>query len=173
MGQAGRPSSHYPALPCSTLRYPAALTCLSIRVQCRGKKCIKAFEPVQRAMRRDQPKTPEPMRSMLPNTDQPRIPHSEYHYTATILHHFTERRPRVLVPSASSSGRGAGTRRPTQCWRAPRSPLYPPLVCRYTSVNHSPVFYVLFCVFVFLMSYDTFRVYYNLVVSVMEPLGLL
>ena len=31
-------------------------------------------------MRRDQTRAPEPMRSMLPNTDQPRIPHSEYHY---------------------------------------------------------------------------------------------
>ena len=31
-------------------------------------------------MRRDQPKTPEPMKSTLPNTDQPRILHSEYHY---------------------------------------------------------------------------------------------
>ena len=32
-------------------------------------------------MRRDQTRAPEPMRSTLPNTDQPRIPHSEYHYT--------------------------------------------------------------------------------------------
>ena len=31
-------------------------------------------------MRRDQTRAPEPMRSTLPNTDQPRIPHSEYHY---------------------------------------------------------------------------------------------
>ena len=31
-------------------------------------------------MRRDQPKTPEPMRGTLPNTDQPRIPHSEYRH---------------------------------------------------------------------------------------------
>ena len=31
-------------------------------------------------MRRDQLKTPEPMRSTLPNTDQPRIPYSEYHH---------------------------------------------------------------------------------------------
>ena len=29
-------------------------------------------------MRRDQSKTPEPMRGTLPNTDQQRIPHSEY-----------------------------------------------------------------------------------------------
>ena len=36
---------------------------------------------MQRAMRRDQPKTPEPMRSTLPDTDQPRIPHSEYYST--------------------------------------------------------------------------------------------
>ena len=33
-------------------------------------------------MRRDQTRAPEPMRSTLPNTDQPRIPHSEYYYTA-------------------------------------------------------------------------------------------
>ena len=32
-------------------------------------------------MRRDQTRAPEPMRSTLPNTDQPRIPHSEYHHT--------------------------------------------------------------------------------------------
>ena len=32
-------------------------------------------------MRRDQTRAPEPMRSTLPNTDQPRIPHSEHHYT--------------------------------------------------------------------------------------------
>ena len=31
-------------------------------------------------MRRDQTRAPETMRSTLPNTDQPRIPHSEYHY---------------------------------------------------------------------------------------------
>ena len=31
-------------------------------------------------MRRDQPETPEPMMSTLPDTDQPRIPHSDYHY---------------------------------------------------------------------------------------------
>ena len=30
-------------------------------------------------MRRDRTRAPEPMRSTLPNTDQPRIPHSEYH----------------------------------------------------------------------------------------------
>ena len=35
-------------------------------------------------MRRDQPKTPEPMRSALFNIDQPRIPHSEYHYKALL-----------------------------------------------------------------------------------------
>ena len=33
-------------------------------------------------MRRDQTTAPEPMRSTLPNTDQPRIPHSEYHYSS-------------------------------------------------------------------------------------------
>ena len=32
-------------------------------------------------MRRDQPKVPEPMRSTIPNTDQPRIPHSGYGHT--------------------------------------------------------------------------------------------
>ena len=32
-------------------------------------------------MRRDQTRAPEPLRSTFPNTDQPRIPHSEYHYT--------------------------------------------------------------------------------------------
>ena len=35
MGQAGRPLSHYllyPALPCATLRYPAALLCLSFSI---------------------------------------------------------------------------------------------------------------------------------------------
>ena len=31
-------------------------------------------------MRRDQTRAPEPMRITLLNTDQPRIPHSEYHY---------------------------------------------------------------------------------------------
>ena len=31
-------------------------------------------------MRRDQTRA-EPIRSTLPNTDQPRIPHSEYHYS--------------------------------------------------------------------------------------------
>ena len=31
-------------------------------------------------MRRDQTRAPEPMRSTLPNTDQPRIPHSDNHY---------------------------------------------------------------------------------------------
>ena len=41
----------------------------------------RRFESIQRAMRRDEPKTPEPMRSTLPNTDQPRIPPSEYHNT--------------------------------------------------------------------------------------------
>ena len=35
-------------------------------------------------MRRDQPKTPEPMRGTLPNTDQPRIPNSEYHHTPSV-----------------------------------------------------------------------------------------
>ena len=42
----------------------------------------KSFESIQRAMRRDRPKTPEPMRGTLPNTDQPRIPNSEYHHSA-------------------------------------------------------------------------------------------
>ena len=37
-----------------------------------------SFESIQRAMRRDRPKTPEPMRGTVPNTDQPRIIHSEY-----------------------------------------------------------------------------------------------
>ena len=37
-------------------------------------------------MRRDQTRTEEPMRSTLPNTDQPRIPHSEYHYTVHTTH---------------------------------------------------------------------------------------
>ena len=69
-------------------------------------------------------------------TDQGRPP-------AIILSHFTERRPRVLVSSAATR-RGTGTRCPTKCWRTPRSPLYLPLVCQYTSVNHSSVFYVLF-----------------------------
>ena len=41
----------------------------------------KPFESIERAMRRDQTRAPEPMRSTLPNTDQPRIPHSEYHCT--------------------------------------------------------------------------------------------
>ena len=76
MGQAGRPTSHY-------LLYPAlswlGLFCLSFRVQCRGNN-VQAFESIQRAMRRDQSRAPEPMRSTLPNTDQPRIPHSEYHH---------------------------------------------------------------------------------------------
>ena len=54
---------------------------MSFRAQCRGNN-VKAFESIQRAMRRDQSKTPEPMRSTLPNTDKPRIPHSEYQYAS-------------------------------------------------------------------------------------------
>ena len=33
-----------------------------------------SLESIQRAMRRDQTRAPEPMRSTLPDTDQPRIP---------------------------------------------------------------------------------------------------
>ena len=33
-------------------------------------------------MRGDHTRALEPMRSTLPNTDQPRIPHSEYHYNS-------------------------------------------------------------------------------------------
>ena len=36
-----------------------------------------SFGPIQRAYS-EPTKTPEPMRGTLPNTDQPRIPHSEY-----------------------------------------------------------------------------------------------
>ena len=87
MGQAGRPTSHHllyqlylryllcPALPCAK-----GLCCLSFRVQCRGNN-VYAFESIQRAMGRDQTRAPKFMRSTLPNTDQPRIPNSEYHYT--------------------------------------------------------------------------------------------
>ena len=68
------------SLPCVTLHHHAlpylALLCLSFSILCRAK-CM-SFEPSQRANRRDQPKTPDPMRGTLPNTDQPRIPHSEY-----------------------------------------------------------------------------------------------
>ena len=75
------------SLPCTTLPYPAlpclALLCLSFKPQFREKMHNKSFEPSQRAMRRDQPKTPGPMRGTLPNTDQPRIPHSEYYHRNT------------------------------------------------------------------------------------------
>ena len=40
-------------------------------------------ECIQRAMRGDETKSPEPMRNTLPNNDQPRIPHSEYHYISS------------------------------------------------------------------------------------------
>ena len=36
-------------------------------------------------MRGDQTRAPEPMRSTLPNTDQPRIPLSEYHYRTIVM----------------------------------------------------------------------------------------
>ena len=46
-------------------------------------------------MRRDQPKTPEPMRSTLANTDQPRISHSGYHHTCSAI--YNNRRHIFLV----------------------------------------------------------------------------
>ena len=60
---------------CATLRYPAALICLSFSILCR-----EIMQSIRQVMRRDQPRTPEAMRSTLPNTDQPRISHSEYHH---------------------------------------------------------------------------------------------
>ena len=44
-------------------------------------------------MRRDQTRAPEPMRSTLPNTDQPRIPHSEYHYNICCRTRFFSPQP--------------------------------------------------------------------------------
>ena len=68
------------SLPCPTLRYPSALICLSFSILY-GEIMHTSFESIQRAMRIDQPKTPEPMRGTLLNTDQTRMPHSEYHHT--------------------------------------------------------------------------------------------
>ena len=48
----------------------------------------KSFESIQRAMRRDQPKTPEPMRGTIANTDQPRVSHSEYHNKTILIASF-------------------------------------------------------------------------------------
>ena len=79
MGQAGRPSFHYPALPCPTLLY-SVLSCFVCLLEFNVEEIMQSVESIQRAMKRDQPKTPEPMRSTPPNTDQPCIPHSEYHY---------------------------------------------------------------------------------------------
>ena len=70
-GQAGRPSSHCPAQPCSTLSMSCFVCLLEFNVE---EIMHKSFESILRAMRRDQPKTPEPIRSTLPITDQPRIP---------------------------------------------------------------------------------------------------
>ena len=46
----------------------------------------------------------EPTRSTLPNTDQPRIPHSEYHYTwlSLLLLLIASQRGALLAPLASS-----------------------------------------------------------------------
>ena len=79
MGQAGRPSSPYPALPCITLPILLSPVMSIFGILCR-EIMHKSLESIQRAMRRDQPKTPEHTRGTLPNTDQPRIPHPEYHH---------------------------------------------------------------------------------------------
>ena len=62
----------------------------------------KNVKSIKRAMGRDQPKTPEPMRSTLPNTgDQPRIPHSEYHGFTNCL--TLSRRPLIRAEWKGSS----------------------------------------------------------------------
>ena len=87
------------SLPCVTLHHHAlpylALLCLSFSILCR--EIMRKLEPSQRAMRRDQPKTPEPMRGTLPNTDQPRIPHLDYG-------HNWRRRPIFLCKSENNEG---------------------------------------------------------------------
>ena len=81
MGQAGRPTSRYHLLYLLSPALPyLGLLCLSLSILFREIICQEAIESIHRAMRRYQTRAPEPMRSTLPNTDQPRIPHSEYHY---------------------------------------------------------------------------------------------
>ena len=48
-------------------------------------------------MSRDRPKTPEPTRGKLPNTDQPRIPHSEY------LSHTTTPTTAATTPTTATA----------------------------------------------------------------------
>ena len=69
------------SLPGATLRYPALpfFTLLSPVMSSVFWYSMEGNdESIQQAIWRDQPKKPEPMRGTLPNTDQPRIPHSEY-----------------------------------------------------------------------------------------------
>ena len=85
MGQAGRPTSHYllyPVLLCSTLRYPETVLCMSFSIQCRKVMHIMGVYPASYEERPTE--TLEPMRSTVPNTDQPRIPLSEHYYYSCI-----------------------------------------------------------------------------------------
>ena len=80
MGQAGRSTSHYlphrfyPAFPCVTPHYRLALLCLSFSILLREIMHRISFRVYPTSHEERPTKTLEPMRSALPNTDQPRIP---------------------------------------------------------------------------------------------------
>ena len=82
-GTSRTPHISLPCTTCSTLPYPilSCFVCLFLEINVEEVMHNKLFslssEPCTRT---DQTRALEPMRSTLPNTDQPRIPHSEYHY---------------------------------------------------------------------------------------------